>query len=130
MSRPSEIQTLWGLERATSRPHPEPFVQIAWWNAKAHSAKIISVILPTCWIILMLDLILQLCSHFWMVQTTNWCTQEAIAIISSWECIQTQIREKEAKRSTSGYVAFLNRSAVPWSSKRQTSVTQSSCEAE
>ncbi len=38
--------------------------------------------------------------------------------------------DKETRRSTSGYVALLNGSAVSWSSKRQTTVAQSSCEAE
>lgn len=37
---------------------------------------------------------------------------------------------KETRRSTSGYVALLNGTAISWASKRQTSVAQSSCEAE
>ena len=38
--------------------------------------------------------------------------------------------DKETRKSTSGYVALLNGTAISWSSKRQTSVAQSSCEAE
>ena len=38
--------------------------------------------------------------------------------------------DKETRRSTSGYVALLNGTAISWASKRQTSVAQSSCEAE
>lgn len=37
--------------------------------------------------------------------------------------------DKETQRSTSGYMALLNGTAISWSSKRQTSVAQSLCEA-
>ena len=38
--------------------------------------------------------------------------------------------DKETRRSITGYVVFLNGTAISWASKRQTSVAQSSCEAE
>ncbi len=38
--------------------------------------------------------------------------------------------DKETRRSTSGYMALLNGSVVLWSCKRQTTVVQSSYEAE